>query len=598
MYAPKTVEDLAVHKKKVEDVRHWLMEALDGGPSGRLRKYRRILALTGPAGTGKTAVLRLIADELGVEILEWRNSVIDGARWREDQDYGNVDRWTDHGESLTDKFSSFLARAGTYGAIFSELQPSKLSTPGSQASNTQVSASGLATAQKRRQVILLEDLPNVLHQGTQEAIHGALRTFVRSEAQLRTPMVVIVSDAGVRGEDVDDTGQGESGGYWRSRSHSTLDVRTVLPSDLLNGPYVTQIAFNPIAPTLLKKALQALLGAACAHNKAAGRVSKDVLDLIVQTTNGDIRSAVMALEFACTAEVISETTSAKKRRRGHNKHTDQRGVFEAVTRRESSLALFHLLGKVFYNKRKGDAPSGNASKADAAREAELDARLANPSPLPAHLAAHERRASRVDVPLLYADSPIDSSLFSLYVHQNYTQFCETMEECDGVADILSLVDVGNSMVRQANPHRFHLVALGTLHSLPSPVPRRGQKLSKPLYFDNLHKERDCRSAVEDVRHWLDALVPGRWDPVDVATGLGAVVEARDGHGFEGLPLSHRLFSKMTFTRGAVLSSELTDGDDGGFPLGDVTEEGALRGRSTSQERVMHGWLEDDEIEED
>lgn len=32
--------ELAVHKKKVEDVRHWLDEAFTGGPSGKLRKYR------------------------------------------------------------------------------------------------------------------------------------------------------------------------------------------------------------------------------------------------------------------------------------------------------------------------------------------------------------------------------------------------------------------------------------------------------------------------------------------------------------------------------------------------------------------------------
>jgi hypothetical protein len=41
---------------------------------------------------------------------------------------------------------------------------------------------------------------------------------------------------------------------------------------------------------------------------------------------------------------------------------------------------------------------------------------------------------------LYADSPIDSSLFSLYVHQNYTQFCNEMEECEGVSQWLSWVD--------------------------------------------------------------------------------------------------------------------------------------------------------------
>ena len=32
--------ELAVHVKKVGDVRRWLAEAFDGGPSGKLKKYR------------------------------------------------------------------------------------------------------------------------------------------------------------------------------------------------------------------------------------------------------------------------------------------------------------------------------------------------------------------------------------------------------------------------------------------------------------------------------------------------------------------------------------------------------------------------------
>jgi cell cycle checkpoint protein len=44
--------------------------------------------------------------------------------------------------------------------------------------------------------------------------------------------------------------------------------------------------------------------------------------------------------------------------------------------------------------------------------------------------------------------------------------------------------------------------MGTLHSLPSPVPRRGQKLFKPEFFDYLTKEKDAWDAVRDVRGWI------------------------------------------------------------------------------------------------
>ena len=41
---------------------------------------------------------------------------------------------------------------------------------------------------------------------------------------------------------------------------------------------------------------------------------------------------------------------------------------------------------------------------------------------------------------MYNDSPIDSSLLSLYVHQNYLSFCQEAEQADALCDYLSLAD--------------------------------------------------------------------------------------------------------------------------------------------------------------
>ena len=77
---------------------------------------------------------------------------------------------------------------------------------------------------------------------------------------------------------------------------------------------------------------------------------KDVLDVIVESSNGDIRSAIMALQFACTADNTSRK-STKGKRASKSQGPSARVMLEAVTRREQSLALFHLLGKIMYNKR-------------------------------------------------------------------------------------------------------------------------------------------------------------------------------------------------------------------------------------------------------
>ena len=99
--------------------------------------------------------------------------------------------------------------------------------------------------------------------------------------------------------------------------------------------------FNPIAPTLLRKALQALLQTHFAsHPRGMSAPSNDVLDTIVESANGDIRSAIMAMQFACVVQLPS-----KSKKKG------AKLVLESVTRREQSLVLFHLMGKVLYNKR-------------------------------------------------------------------------------------------------------------------------------------------------------------------------------------------------------------------------------------------------------
>jgi cell cycle checkpoint protein len=62
----------------------------------------------------------------------------------------------------------------------------------------------------------------------------------------------------------------------------------------------------------------------------------------------------MALQFACIVELPrtgSKKGKGKKGKTGDGEGGSARVVLEAVTRRESSLALFHLMGKVLYNKR-------------------------------------------------------------------------------------------------------------------------------------------------------------------------------------------------------------------------------------------------------
>ncbi|KAF8347458.1 Rad17 cell cycle checkpoint protein-domain-containing protein [Amanita rubescens] len=596
IHEPTTEAELAVHIRKVEDVRRWFTEAFNGGPSGKLRKYRRILVLTGPAGTAKTATVRVLARELGFEMLEWRNSIGDtfAAFDNELMDYANNGSY----ETLMTKFETFFNRASNCQNFLTSLDDSRpLSTQSSQLPSSSSEGSRNTSGRK---IILLEDLPNVLHLGTQARFHAVLRSFAETLSEPPVPIVIIISDTQTVGEANDE--RVARGRYRNADGEGVMDIRTVLPRDLLGGPYVTSIKFNPIAPTLLRKALQGLVNTHFALNKSA-QPSKDVLDVVVETANGDIRSAIMALQFACGASI----PNGKTRKKRDAKLTTL--MLESITRREQSLVLFHLLGKVLYNKRKGDPSSSSASAKDVQKEKMLDALIPDPPKLPRWLSDHDRRASRVDVDALYASTPIDSDLFSLYIHQNYTEFATEIEECDGVADWLSWVDSsGGETWYQANPYRFHLLTLGTLHSLPSPVPRRNQKVVKPEFFEYREKEKEAWGTVHDVRNWVvrrtnihddDGWRICAWTTPEIATELGGVLKAFDSCQQLGTrPRSHQNFSRMVFQRDPGASRYHHLGEDELNPIAEKDHDAwDVGNKGDNADEAGGGWLENDDIEE-
>jgi hypothetical protein len=62
---------------------------------------------------------------------------------------------------------------------------------------------------------------------------------VDSHAAVGVPVVIIVSDAGVRGEAGDE--RIAAGGWGRGKD--VVDIRSVLPGELLGSAYVTQIGY-------------------------------------------------------------------------------------------------------------------------------------------------------------------------------------------------------------------------------------------------------------------------------------------------------------------------------------------------------------------
>lgn len=466
-FAPANLDELAVHKRKVADVRRWLEDVL----AGRVRQ--RLLVLKGAAGTGKTTTMQLLARELGCEILEWRNPA------------GSLGATQGH-MSASAQFEEFLGRGGKFGQLDLDSDSDQMATP---ATTQRDSASGA-----KRQIILIEEFPNTFMRSSSALTSfrsnilqflanntPALATFGQQAAGDVTPIVMIISETLLT---------------TTSASADSFTAHRLLGPEISRHPGTAVIEFNAVAPTLLTKALELVVQKEA--RKSGRRRTPGPLVLKRLGEVGDIRSAISALEFLMVkgdddAEWGGKVmlTKPKKALKDVALTKGEQESLELITQRESSLGIFHAVGKVVYNKRDElPYPPGSA-------EAEAET-------MPPHLRHLARKKrSEVDVERLIDETGTDTATFISSLHENYVGSCEPSNPLDPNSSIdyvneciewLSESDLicpswdiffggrgfpsshfgkdsGSHILRQ-DEMAFQVAVRGLLFSLPSPVKRK------------------------------------------------------------------------------------------------------------------------------
>ncbi|KAB8227822.1 putative cell cycle checkpoint protein Rad17 [Aspergillus alliaceus] len=271
-YPPTTLDELAVHKRKVLDVQNWFRDAFAGN------QERRLLVLRGPAGSGKTTTVNLLSQTLGFDILEWKNPPVSEFATK-----GYV--------SVAVQFEEFLDRGNKFRKL--DLDGVADCPHGGQASNSRYT---------QQRIILIEDLAafrlslqRYLANGPPLHSNGLHRNKVK--VQTSYPIVIIVSET-----------------HLTSGSSSER---------LFNHPSTAIIEFNSIAPTFIYKALKLILDKESRHSKRDKNPGPAILQSI--SRSGDIRSAVASLEFLCLG--------VEERGPRHNLVTQREatlGIFHAV----------------------------------------------------------------------------------------------------------------------------------------------------------------------------------------------------------------------------------------------------------------------------
>ena len=464
-FGPISLDELAVHKKKVANVRAWLEEVMHG------RMRQRLLVLKGAAGTGKTTTLQLLANSLDCEVLEWRNPV------------GPVAN-SDGFQSMAAQFDDFMGRGGKFGQldVFSANEIMNLK-------------SEARPLDRRKQLILIEEFPSTFTRSSTalQSFRSTILQYLASNTpplsmtyngkdnnDLITPVVMIVSETLLT---------------TTSSSADSFTAHRLLGPEILQHPGVGVIEFNTIAPTLLAKGLELIVQKE--SRKSGRRKTPGPLVLKQLGEIGDIRSAIGSLEFLCLRGDSDGDWGAKVAF-GKNKKTTKETALtkmeeeslELVTRREASLGIFHAVGKVVYNKRE-DVGTQTVER------------------LPHYLSIYSRpKKSEVHLDELINETGTDTQTFIAALHENYIPSCNVspttfnfspLDHVNGCIDALSDSDLlcpswdgsfnstgfgggsggrgtGGDILRQ-DEMSFQLAVRGILFSLPNPVKRTASAAS-------------------------------------------------------------------------------------------------------------------------
>uniref|UniRef100_A0A8I3NLP0 Cell cycle checkpoint protein RAD17 n=1 Tax=Canis lupus familiaris TaxID=9615 RepID=A0A8I3NLP0_CANLF len=294
-YKPETQHELAVHKKKIEEVETWLKaKVIERQP----KQGGSILLITGPPGCGKTTTVKILSKEHGIQVQEWSNPILPDFQKDDFKEIFNPES-SFHVfpyQSQIAVFKEFLLRATKYNKL-------------------QMLGDDLRTDKR---IILVEDLPNQFYRDS-PTLHEILRRYVHTG---RCPLIFIISDS-LSGDN---------------------NQRLLFPKEIQEECAIANISFNPVAPTIMMKFLNRIV--TMEANKNGGNTivpDKTSLELLCQGCSGDIRSAINSLQFSSSKGAsLTELDSPRL-----PSHLSEHERDTLLVQPEEVVEMSHMQGELF-----------------------------------------------------------------------------------------------------------------------------------------------------------------------------------------------------------------------------------------------------------
>ena len=411
--------------------------------------------MKGPSGSGKTATIKMLAKAMNLNISEWKTPT--------EMEFGSEGYINTYAQ-----FDEFLNRSGHFSSL-------ELASSAPPTITPEYNAETSASCQN---VILVEELPNTFVSSSRalEQFRSSILTYLSSRSPFGisferpesiTPLILIITETHLNAS---------------ISLSDTLTAQRLLGTTILSHPAATSIEFNPIAKTYLLKALDRVIKKE-AHFSGRRR-TPDLVILKKLAEQGDVRSAIGALEFLCIRSDDDKHWSGRVAGKSSQKGKQSSSVMtilgkeslEMVTQRETTLGLFHAVGKVVYNKR--DDPDPNTTSVHP----------------PAHLLPKHARHNlpQTNIDTLIDETGADPLTFIAALHENYIPSCSGncfLNSLDACSQILSDADVLSSEFTTRFRNRlangsggaseevrreeiaFQVASRGLIFNLPYPVER-------------------------------------------------------------------------------------------------------------------------------
>ncbi|CAG8607192.1 228_t:CDS:2, partial [Racocetra persica] len=250
------------------------------------------------------------------------------------------------------------------------------------------------------------------------------------------PLILIISEAHSI-EDFDE--------YVGKDSFQSLNLRSILPNDIISSNQCTTIEFLPINNTQMERGLKLFINKVYVNDFDKKDDALQLCPLLAKQCHGDIRLAINTLQFLMVEDPIKNlggaranshkklgkgTQGTRKRRITMTLDSTLRTLFDSVTYNELITDPFRAIGRILYNKRTEDS-NDEVHKEIQQKINSLQEKLVHP------------REIRERMPLMYTpESTLDNMCTEYHTYlcmlrNYYPHFYGNILECQFASECLS-----------------------------------------------------------------------------------------------------------------------------------------------------------------